>query len=155
MPSIVHREIISLAGSPDQVAEFITSPECILDYYPSPYDCGVFQPGESFYCRGQSGVSLIERCSPASDTDRIVLKVTSAAKVGRPLTAEAIRQSALFTMYEDWELEPGNPGTVLTKTWRDIEKIRLKLLPMALIVRRSAKSETNKLQQAWDKRALA
>jgi hypothetical protein len=151
--SIVHREEILLCAPPAQVKEFILTPERILDYYPSAIDCGVIEPGYSFYCRGKSGVSLLERDASQSNERTIVLTVTTAIKIKPPFSAKKIKDATFFTMVEDWEVEPHELGSKLTKTWRDIKKKRLKYLPLRFIVKKSAKAETEKLKKAWDRAA--
>lgn len=131
------------------------TPERILDYYPSGIDCGVIDPGRSLYCRGKSGVSLLELDSEASNETKMVVTVTSALKISPPFTAEKIKAGVFFTMVEDWEIEPQGPGTQLTKTWRDIKKSKLKFMPMRYIVKKSARSESAILQKAWDIAAKA
>lgn len=152
---LVHREIIYLAATPEQVQEFILTPERILDYYPSGIDCGVIDPGQSFFCRGKSGVSLLELDASQGDEKTIVLKVTTSLKVEPPSSALKIRDSVFFTMYEDWQVEPHESGSKLTKTWRDIKKHKLRFMPMQFIVKRSAREESAKLKAAWEKAARA
>lgn len=155
MPSaaIVHRETILLSASPEQVKSFILTPERILDYYPGGMDCGVIEAGRSFYCRGKSGVSLLELDESQSDDTTCVLKVTTSLKAKPPYNAQKILGNAFFTMYEDWKVQSDGSGSKLIKTWRDLEKHQLKFLPMKLIVRRSAKQESAKLKKAWDNAA--
>lgn len=154
MPSskrcVVHQEIIQLIASPEQVKAFIMTPERILDYYPSGIDCGQIDPGHSLFCRGKSGVSLLELDEDASDATTLVVNVTTALKVSSPVTAEKIKRAVFFTMVEDWKIEADGSGTRLTKTWRDIHKYKLKLLPMGYIVRKSARAESVVLKKAWD-----
>lgn len=150
---IIHREVIHLDATPDQVRSFVLTPERILDYYPGGFDCGVFEAGQSFYCRGKSGVSLLELDPSASDDVTRVIKVTTSLKAKPPYTAQGIRDQVFFTMYEDWQIEPDGAGTRLTKTWRDLEKHQLRIMPMGFIVKRSAKGETAVLKQAWDEAA--
>ncbi len=151
--AIVHREQISLSANPEQVKAFILTPERILDYYPGGRDCGVIETGRSFYCRGKSGVSLLELDESQSDETTCVLKVTTSLKAKPPYTAQSILSNAFFTMYEDWKVEPEGSGTLLTKTWRDLVKHQLKFMPMKLIVKRSAKDESAKLKTSWDSAA--
>jgi hypothetical protein len=151
--SIVHREVILLCAPPAQVKEFILTPERILDYYPSAIDCGVIEPGSSFFCRGKSGVSLLELDTSQSSERTVVLRVTTAMKLDPPFTAKKIKDATFFTMVEDWEVEPHELGSRLTKTWRDIKKKRLKYLPLRSIVKKSARAETKKLKLAWDRAA--
>jgi hypothetical protein len=151
--NIVHQEQIELLAPPERVREFIMTPARILDFYPAPIEGGVIVPGASIYCRGKTGVSLMERVSSESSDDILVLKVTTATNIKPPFTAERIRSAVFFTMIEDWELEKTPAGTRLTKTWRDINKYKLKFLPMGMIVRRSARSETAKLKASWDRAA--
>jgi hypothetical protein len=148
--NIVHREVIELQASPEQVREFIMTPERIMDYYPAVIEGGVIEPGSSLYCRGKSGVSLLEVMQSQSTDQLMVVKVTSATGLKPPYTAERIRSATFFTMIEDWKLESSGGGTLLTKTWRDIHKRRLRFLPMGLIVRESARAETEILRAAWD-----
>ena len=124
-----------------------------MDYYPASIDCGVIDPGYSFYCRGKSGVSLLEFLESESDTDKYVIKVTTALKVKPPFTAQRIRDATFFTMLEDWQVESHKSGAKLTKTWRDVNQLKLRLLPIRLIVKRSARKESDKLKLAWDKAA--
>jgi len=150
---IIHQEVILLAAVPEQVNAFILTPERILDYYPSGIDCGVIDAGRSFFCRGKSGVSLLELEDSQSHERTCVLKVTTSLKAKPPYTAQKIQDAVFFTMYEDWEVEPHGSGSKLTKTWRDLEKHQLRLIPLKLIVKRSAKAESAKLKRAWDKAA--
>lgn len=148
--SIVHQEVIELQANPQQVRDFIMTPERILDYYPSAIEGAVVEVGASLYCRGKAGVSLLE-VIPSESTDQlVVVKVTTANGLKPPYTAERIRGETFFTMMEDWKLEAFNGGTRLTKIWRDIHKVKLKFLPMGYIVRKSAKAETEVLKAAWD-----
>lgn len=148
--NVVHQEVIELEAPLELVRDFILTPERILDYYPGPIDGGVIEPGASIYCRGKSGVSLLELNRSESTDQFLVLDVTTATNTRAPFTAERIRAAVFFTMVEDWKLEKTDQGTRLTKTWRDIKKYKLKLLPLGLIVRRSARAETEKLRLAWN-----
>ncbi|MEH6583400.1 MAG: hypothetical protein V7754_15795 [Halioglobus sp.] len=150
---IVHREVIELQARPEQVREFITTPERILDYYPSPIEGGVIEQGRKIYCLGKAGVSLLEVVPEQSNEQLLVIKVTTASNIKPPYSEERIYAARFFTMYEDWQMEKTTQGTRLTKTWRDIEKHKMKYLPMGLIVRRSAKAESNELRIAWDRAA--
>ena len=151
--SIVHREIIQLQATPKQVREFIMTPDRILDYYPSPIEGGVLEPGRKIYCRGKSGVSVLELLAAQSTEELLVVKVTTATGIKPPFTEERIVSSRFFVMVEDWQLEETAQGTKLTKTWRDVEKFKMKFLPLRLIVRRSAKAESHQLQLRWDEAA--
>lgn len=148
---IVHQEVIDLDISPAQVREFIMTPERILDYYPAAIEGGVIEPGASLYCRGKSGVSLLEIVAAESSDSLRVVKVTTATGIDAPFTEQKIKAATFFTMMEDWQLEQTPQGCRLTKTWRDINKKKLKLLPMGMIVRASAKKESDTLKAAWDK----
>lgn len=154
MSNIIFRETIPLRASVAQVREFIMTPARILDYYPSGIEGEVLEPGRSFYCRGKSGVSLLERVEEDCSDTRLTLRVTTAIGLKNPpFTAEKITRARSFTMVEDWELEATDEGCLLTKTWRDLKKYRQRYLPMRLIVKRSAMGETRHLQEAWDRAA--
>ncbi|MEH6592877.1 MAG: hypothetical protein V7746_21595 [Halioglobus sp.] len=150
---IVHQEVIDLRATPEQVREFIMTPQRILDYYPSPIEGDVVEQGRKIYCRGKAGVSLLEVVPEQSNEQLLVIKVTTASNIKPPFSEERIRAARFFTMYEDWLLEKTAQGTRLKKTWRDIEKHKMKYLPMSLIVRRSAKAESGELKIAWDRAA--
>ena len=150
---IIHREVMQLKASPEAVYSFINTPERIFDYYPSPISCGVLEPDKSFYCQGKSGVSMLERV--ATDTEQgdiltVTLRVRTATPFEGEITEGKIMENLFFIMYEDWQLESDEGGTRLTKTWRDIDKKKMKYLPLSLIVRHSAKGESKILVQAWD-----
>jgi hypothetical protein len=151
--SIVHTEVIELKVTPAQVRKFIMTPQRILDYYPSPIEGGVIEPGSKIYCRGKAGVSLLETVPEDSSNERLVVKVTTATGIKAPFTESRIRSAQFFTMVEDWQLEETAQGTRLTKTWRNMVKHQMKYLPMKMIVRRSAKAESGELQVAWDRAA--
>jgi hypothetical protein len=151
----VHTEIIQLRATAAQVKEFIMTPERILDYYPSGIDCGVIEPGMSLYCRGKSGVSLLELDVAESNDKKLVVNVTTAMNLSPPFTAERIKDAVFFTMVEDWKVEPHDSGTQLTKTWRDIKKFKLRFLPMRSIVKKSARAESASLKNSWDATAQA
>ncbi|MGI9285575.1 MAG: hypothetical protein ACR2P1_09310 [Pseudomonadales bacterium] len=149
--SIVHREVIELQASPPQVREFIMTPQRILDYYPSAIEGHTIIPCQAIVCRGKSGVSLLEVITEETTDQCVVVKVTTATKLDPPYSADRIKAAAFFTMIEDWALEETPSGTRLTKTWREIQKKKLKLIPIALITRFSAKSESEKLRVSWNK----
>ncbi len=152
--SIIYSVVLELNIKPVLVRQFIMTPERILDYFPSPLDGGVLDPGRAIYCRGKSGVSLLQIDEVNSKDSHVVVKVSTAMKLKPPLTIERIEAAAFFTMIEDWELEETESGTRLTKTWRDIVKKRLRLLPIKAIVRSSVKSESEKLVAGWNKAGL-
>ena len=150
---IVHREVMQLKASPEAVCSFINTPKRILDYYPSPISCGVIEAGKSFYCQGKSGISLLEQVdedAEQADSLAVTLKVSTATPFAGEITEVKIMENLFFIMYEDWNLEPFDGGTRLTKTWRDIDKRKMKYLPLGLIVRHSAKGESKILVKAWD-----
>ncbi len=151
----VHRESIHLIAAPTTVREFILTPERMMDYYPGGISCGVFEAGKAYFCHGKAGVSLVElveeRKEPAL---RVTLKVTTARGLRPPFSPDSIRDNAFFSMLEDWELHPDEGGTRLVKTWRDIEKFKMRWLPLNLIVRKTAKGESETLRTAWNRAAL-
>lgn len=160
---IIHTEVMELVASPALVKQFILSPERILDYYPSPIEGGVLEPGQAFYCRGEMGVSLLERVERnyakravvekgAADgkDDFIVLKVTTAIGLEGPFTRERIESNATFTMIEDWALSKNGTGTTLTKSWRDIESVGPEPFPLAETIKQSAIHESPQLVKAWN-----
>ena len=102
--NIVHTEIMQLRATPAQVREFILTPERILDYFPSPVDGGVLEPGNSIYCRGEMGTSMLELVAEESSDELMVIKVTTALGLEAPFTRARIEASSTFTMVEDWAL---------------------------------------------------
>ena len=144
---------MELRATPEQVRSFITTPERILDYYPGGLEGGELVPGQAIYCLARTGVSLLEVDTAQSRSDTVVVAVYTARKLKAPYTVERIKRAAFFRMVEDWQIEPSAGGTILTKTWRDVEKYRLRFLPMQAIVRSGAKSETQALIHGWNKAA--
>ncbi len=152
--SIVSSVVLELRIEPALARQFIMTPERILDYFPSPLEGGVIAPGKAIYCRGRSGISLLQVDEANSKDDHVVVKVSTAMKLKPPFTIDRIEAAAFFTMIEDWELEETETGTRLTKTWRDIVKKRLRLLPIRAIVRSSVKGESEKLVAGWNRAGL-
>ena len=152
---LVHREVMQLQATPAQVREFIMTPERILDYYPAPLEGGVFEAGHSFWCRGEMGVSILERVEAESSDDCVVVLVTTAVGLEPPYTPAGIKAATTFTMIEDWELAPGPEGTTLTKTWRDIRATGDPPFPLEDAVRETAKGERDSLVERWNEAARA
>jgi hypothetical protein len=153
--AFVHREVMELRATPAQVREFVMTPERILDYYPAPLECGVFEAGRSIWCRGEMGVSILERVEAESSDDCVVVLVTTAVGLEPPYTPAGIKAATTFTMIEDWELAPGPEGTTLTKTWRDIRATGDPPFPLEDAVRETAKGERDSLVERWNEAARA
>jgi hypothetical protein len=150
---IVHTEVMPLTASPAQVREFILTPDRILDYFPSPVDGGVLEPGKAIYCRGEMGTSMLEMLEAESNDELLVIKVTTALGLEAPFTRERIEASCTFTMIEDWALEPDGTGTKLTKTWRDVASEGPEPFPLADAVRQGAIHESVQLIAGWNNAA--
>ena len=151
--SLIHREVMHLIASPEQVKAFIMTPERILDYYPSPVGGGVLEPGQAFYCQGEMGVSMLERIpgeGAEPNDDLFILKVTTAIGLEAPFTRERIEANATFTMFEDWALQENGTGTTLTKSWRDIASVGPEPFPLAETIKQSAIHESPQLVEAWN-----
>ena len=153
MSKIVHREVLELRATPEQVRRFIMTPERILDYYPMPVGGSVLEAGHAITCRGQGGVSLLERIEPECDDSKVVIKVTTAIGLEPPDTRERIEAGATFSMIEDWELVPSADGTTLTKTWRDIVELGAAPFPLEDGVRQGASGESGALIDGWNRAA--
>jgi hypothetical protein len=151
----VHREVMELGATPAQMREFIMTPERILDYYPAPIEGGVFEAGRSIWCRGEIGVSMLERIERESSDNCMVVLVTTAVGLEPPYTPEAIRAATTFTMVEDWALAATSEGTTLTKTWRDIRAPADPPFPLEEAVRETAKGESGSLVARWNAAARA
>jgi len=150
---LVHQDVIELEASPAQVLEFVMTPERILDYYPAPLEGGVFEAGRSIWCRGEIGVSMLERVEEESSDDCLVVLVTTSVGLDPPYTPEAIEAATTFTMVEDWALATGLTGTTLTKTWRDVRANGDPPFPLEDAVRETAKGESGVLVERWDEAA--
>lgn len=146
---IVHREVMELAAPPARVRELVMTPERILDYYPAPIEGGVFEAGRAIWCRGEIGVSMLERTDVSTD-DCLVVLVTTAVGLEPPYTADGIRAAATFTMIEDWAVAPNGTGTTLTKTWRDVRVGGEPSPDMEAIIRDAAAAESGALVAGWD-----
>ena len=154
MSSIVCRDVMQLSASPSQVRRFIMDPQRIADYYPGVLDFGTFTAGKAIWCSGKAGVSLLALSESESTSSKLVLTVISSRSVRKPYTIEGIKADPFLSMVEDWEIAAQDGGTLLTKTWRDVVKHKMKWLPMNLIIRRTARAEHQKLIDAWNKAAL-
>jgi hypothetical protein len=152
---LVHREVMELRATPAQVLQFVMTPERILDYYPDPVEGGVFDPGRAIWCRGATGVSMLERVDAESDDDCLVVLVTTAVGLEPPYTPEAIRAAATFTMVEDWAVAASAEGTTLTKSWRDVRTIVDLGFSMEEAVRETSKHESEPLIERWNAAASA
>lgn len=152
---LVHREVMTLRASPAQVLRFVMTPERILDYYPDPVDGGVFDPGRAIWCRGATGVSMLERLDDESSDDCLVVLVTTAVGLEPPYTPDSIRAAATFTMIEDWAVAATGDGTTLTKSWRDVITMIDLPFSMADAVRDTSKGESGPLVEKWNAAARA
>jgi hypothetical protein len=149
----VYQDVMQLDVAPEQVREFIMTAERIADNFPNVIDYGTFETGKRIWCSGKSGVSLLELIEEESTDKKLTMTVVSANTVKPPYTAEAIRAKPLVTMVEDWEIEANAGGTRLTKSWRKVEKHKMKWLPMKLLIRLTARAEHQKLIDGWNKAA--
>jgi len=135
----------------EQVLRFIITPERIMDYYPDATACGTFETGKAVWCSNKTGVSLLEVIdieNPAENT--VSLRVTAANGLNPPFSIEQIRANPFLTIFEDFVVEATENGAKLTKTWRDIIKHKMKFLPMAFIIRLTAKSEHQRQIDGWN-----
>jgi len=151
--AIVHTEVMEIRATPEQVREFILTPDRILDYYPSPVDGGVLEAGKAIYCRGEIGTSMLELLEAESSDALVVIKVSTALGLEAPFTRERIEANCTFTMIEDWALVATDSGTQLTKTWRDVAADGPEPFPLADAVREGAVHESAQLVLGWDKAA--
>ena len=92
---VVHREVLELRAIPAQVRGFIMIPERILEYFPGAIEAGVFEDGRSIWCRGEMGVSMLERIEDESSDDCVVIFVTIATGLDPPYTPEGIKAATL------------------------------------------------------------
>lgn len=151
--TLVHQEVMLFTAPPAFIRTCISTPERIMDYYPGPLSSSVVEPNRAMICCGRSGVSLLEITREYKDDSgciHIELTVTSALFWRPPYTPERVKQQGFFSMTEDWLIAPFGSGTRLTKTWRDIRQHKWPLLPMAYLVKKTAKGESKKIQTLWD-----
>jgi hypothetical protein len=152
-PTIVHTEVMEIRATPEQVREFILTPDRILDYYPSPVDGGILEAGKAIYCRGEIGTSMLEIVEAESSDELVVIKVSTALGLEAPFTRARIEEHCTFTMIEDWALAETDSGTRLTKTWRDVAADGPEPFPLADAVREGAIHESAQLVVGWNKAA--
>ena len=155
MSKIAHRDVMQIQANPARIREFVMTPERIADYFPAFIDHGVLEQGQSFWVSGKSGVSLFERIDADCTDSQVTISVITSNSVTPPYTLEAIKNSPMMSMVEDWDCTEKDGGTQLTKTWRDVVMHKMKWLPMTLIIRLTAKGERKKLVEAWGKAAGA
>ena len=153
--NVIFRLDILLRITPSQAREFIFTPARILDYSPTHNEGGVLIPGSAIYCRGDDSMFVMERISPADDVDCVVVEVHSAQALLPPHSIEQVKEAAIFRMVEDWQLAATPEGTLLTKTWRDLEQFKFPEFPMGPIVRATAEEETSLLVEGWNRAALS
>ena len=122
-----------------------------MDYYPGGKDCGELEKGRSFYCEGSAGVSLLE--ITLDEPDRIYMKVWTASRCSKPYTADKLKRAAFFTMDEDWRLEAQGEQTTLTRYWLNINKGKMRFLPMAWLIRKTVKKESQLIIEKWERLA--
>jgi hypothetical protein len=145
------KEVIRIRATPEEVRQCILSADRILEYYPMGNGSGDIEPGRSFFCKGRLGVSLFEILQ--SDANYILLKVHNATACDAPYTEERLKKAAFFSMLEDWHLEDDAGDTKLTRLWRDFKQQRLKLIPIRLLVRLTAKLESFAIEKHWATRS--
>lgn len=148
--NVILRLTMELAITPAKAREFIFTPERILDYSPTHHTGGVLVPGSALYCIGDDSMFVMERISPDDDHELIVMEVHSALVLDPPYTVDKVRDDAIFRMVEDWQLTETPDGTLLTKTWRDLDQYKFEELPMGPIVAAAAEEETDLLVNGWN-----
>lgn len=148
--SLVHTEVMQLRATPEQVREFILTPDRILDYFPQPVEGGVLEPGRAIWCRGEMGVSMLELVEAETTDAVVVVKVSTAFGLEAPFTRERIEENTVFTMIEDWALEATAEGTQLTKSWRDVQAKGPEPFPIADAVKEGAQHESAQLIEGWN-----
>jgi hypothetical protein len=145
------KEAIRIRATPEEVRQCILSANRILEYYPMGNESGDIERGRSFYCKGRLSVSLFEILR--SDPNYILLRVHNAIACDAPYTAERLKRAAFFSMLEDWHPEDDAGNTKLTRLWRDFEQQGLKMIPIRLIVRLTAKLESFAIEKHWATRS--
>ncbi len=148
--SIVAREEINLNIPAETVRKFIKTPERILDYYPGGKSCGELAQDGYFYCRAASVISLLQVIEDSPQYVR--LRVWTATSCPEPYTVDELKARAFFVMDEGWELEEKDGRTRLLRTWFDVNKIRLRFLPMASMIKWTVKKESRLISQRWEAR---
>ena len=152
---LVYREVMELQATPAQVREFVMTPERIMDYYPGAVEAGVFEAGRSIWCRGETGMALMELDEAQSSDSCLVIFVTTAMGLEAPFTVEGIKATPMFTMYEDWAVAASADGTTLTKSWRDVVTTTDLGFPLEDAIRETCKTETEPLIEGWNAAARA
>jgi len=149
MSKIVHVDIMSIDATPEQVLRFIITADRVMDYYPDATSCGTFELGKAIWCSNKTGVSLLEVVGTPTEKD-ITLRVVTANGLTPPFRIEEIKANPFLTMYEDFALESTTNGVLLTKTWRDVTKHKMKFLPIGWIIRHTAKGEHQRQIDGWN-----
>jgi hypothetical protein len=89
----------------------------------------------------------------------LVFKAYNCVASSKNRSADAFKQQAFFTMFEDWQLQAhGKTGeqTRVIKTWRNLEQQRLFFIPKSLLiasVKLTAKLERRVLVRSWNREA--
>mmetsp|Transcript_14801 Transcript_14801/g.27844 ORF Transcript_14801/g.27844 Transcript_14801/m.27844 type:complete len:154 (+) Transcript_14801:104-565(+) len=150
---ILYEGTTDIPATVSEVSRWITDPEKILLYAPSPIE-GKRLEGEKLWIRLKTGVSLIEKTNVEEKGDKVVItvKVTASTFTNTPTSEEEITDHSLMSFFEDWHLEPSTileNGTRIVKVWRDIEKHKLRWLPLGWLVIQSAKKDIDKMKEVW------
>lgn len=148
--AVVHREVIELRATPEQIREFIMTPERLVDYNPHAVDCGVLEPGHSVWFRTEASVVMVERVEDECHDDKVVVEATVAPGLVPPFTADDVRAGRIMSLMEDWDLQETPDGTIATKTWRDV--VTFVELPFDVEdgIRELAKTETAPIVEHWN-----
>ena len=153
MKTPIYQTTLMLQATAQQVRRYVMTPERIMDYYPHAIAGDVIEPGKLIMCRSLFTVSLLELIEEKQGGKHLVVKVTSALLFKPPFSVQRIESAGFFSMVEDWIIDETDEQTKLTKIWRDIHQQKLRWLPLAFIVRRSANKESEQLCRAWNQAA--
>jgi hypothetical protein len=143
----------TLSGTAEQLAGYVSSPEHVLKYYPDPLpDVAPVTLDDGFILYGKNGTTLIQATHPTGDGDTQVVEVSvAAAGADTSLqTAASVQAAALFTMRETWRFTSlDDTKTRLHKRWHDFDHKRMRMLPMAWIVKRQGLKDIERLDELW------
>lgn len=147
--SVFHTEQFEVEQAPAAVAHNIVDPERVMDYFPGATSGGRFDD-DAIWIRSNTGTTLIERLSAASDTSLVTVRVSATRVKSDPPDRGELAASPLMRFTEDWELEGTESGTDVRKSWRDLQAFGImRFMPARWLVSRNGRSGCSIIAEKW------
>jgi uncharacterized protein (UPF0147 family) len=151
---VLCQESITIPRPVSDLIDRVMNLEAILQYYPDPIaeNPGVLlEEGKQVIIRGTSSVTLLERIdADPNDPHTVHVQVTVCAPNNTMESAEAATAKPMFVMKERWQFKDLDESQcTLTKTWHDFHQTSMRVVPMAMLVRRQAGPGMARIREVW------